>query len=496
MKKLNLIGVFIILMVCFMPNVFAASISDNFKTMLNEDGKFHVKSVPPKNIEDAYFILGELSFIDVHTYEPIYDTSVGFFDLDVDSCNDKYTKCSLKMYDGTHKLIEEHEVEIVYDYDEDILSKLKDFIDNFPDGLEEFEVRDMELINYWMNAYLDDDHLDSYSGELQSYLDYSNIDFYVSNRAGDDTEFYHLRRGIATFSYEGVIYYMNNFLGTKANNIIYVPDDTADKDVLKTVQARIDEYVGEGKLTVKEGGEVAPWLDNYAEDIFNTMSQWDPSMAAMTFAEWKLTSDYEDAISNAVFLKEAAGGKYYTVKCNNITYKFVVIKDSSKMVNPTNKTKDLETSVLVSTESNIPLDTKVKANELTSGEEYDKVMSKIETEESDTYDITLYSNTLGDNITKLEDGKFEVTIPVSEKLEGKELTVYYVDADGNVTTYDVTVKEGLATFITDHFSIYTLASVTSVNPNTGDNIIAGLALLAISVLGVIGCSLYLNKQMD
>ncbi len=61
-------------------------------------------------------------------------------------------------------------------------------------------------------------------------------------------------------------------------------------------------------------------------------------------------------------------------------------------------------------------------------------------------------------ITELDNGEFEVNIPIPEKFEGKDLNVYYVDAQGVVTTHVVTPKDGYASFITTHFSVYTLVA--------------------------------------
>ena len=42
---------------------------------------------------------------------------------------------------------------------------------------------------------------------------------------------------------------------------------------------------------------------------------------------------------------------------------------------------------------------------------------------------------------ELEDGSFEVRIPLSEKLKGKDLVAYYVDDNGNKEEHEVTNNE-------------------------------------------------------
>lgn len=71
---------------------------------------------------------------------------------------------------------------------------------------------------------------------------------------------------------------------------------------------------------------------------------------------------------------------------------------------------------------------------------------------------------------ELEDGSFEVRIPLSEKLKGKDLVSYYVDDNGNKEEHEVTIKEGYAVFNTNHFSTYTLAEKPAETPiETPDN---------------------------
>ena len=66
---------------------------------------------------------------------------------------------------------------------------------------------------------------------------------------------------------------------------------------------------------------------------------------------------------------------------------------------------------------------------------------------------------------ELEDGSFEVRIPLSEKLKGKDLVAYYVDNNGNKEEHEVTIKDGYAVFNTNHFSTYTLAEKPAETPD-------------------------------
>ena len=72
-------------------------------------------------------------------------------------------------------------VDIVYNYNNTIKEKMDHFIKNFPSNIEYFNVRDLELINYWVNnvGKNETESLDMLSGELKSYLNYKNMDFYT-----------------------------------------------------------------------------------------------------------------------------------------------------------------------------------------------------------------------------------------------------------------------------------------------------------------------------
>ena len=115
------------------------------------------------------------------------------------------------------------------------------------------------------------------------------------------------------------------------------------------------------------------------------------------------------------------------------------------------------------------------------------------------FDLKLFSNSTNKYITKLNDGSFEVRIPIKDELKDKDLVVYYVNNNSEKEEYEVKVENGEAVFNTNHFSIYTLAERTSTiqkieNPQTGDNIITYILIGSISMIALIGCTLYLKKN--
>ena len=143
-------------------------------------------------------------------------------------------------------------------------------------------------------------------------------------------------------------------------------------------------------------------------------------------------------------------------------YEFIVIRDGSKMITPSIKTSDVATNVEISTTANLPLDTTIQANKLTSGSEYERIVKLLNLTDNLTFDLKLYSNSLDEYITKLDDGTFEVKIPVPENFKGKDLVVYYVDANGKTEEYTAEPKGDYVIFKTTHFSIYTLGYTETI----------------------------------
>ena len=184
---------------------------------------------------------------------------------------------------------------------------------------------------------------------------------------------------------------------------------------------------------------------------------------ALDTAEFNLNNEKsykEYFVSKYAFLKNALNDWYFKAYVDrgdsSIMHEFIVIKDSSKMVTPIIKTADTATNVEISTTATLPFDTTIQAEELVSGIEYERIMKILGLNNNLTFDLKLYSDSISKYITKLDDGEFEVKIPILEDFKDKDLMVYYVNEDGKVENYEVEIEDGYATFKTTHFSIYTL----------------------------------------
>lgn len=438
--------------------------SEVFKNYLNKNGKIEMNAVKPAN-------------------EIIFERYFEFLLMDEESGNDISFENLAEDFSSVDLTVngETHNVGIVYNYNNDVKTKFDNYIKNFPSDIEYFQVRDLELINYWVNNVGKDgtESLDMFSGKLKSYLNYKNMKFYVDNRAGDNGSFYTLRLGIAVFKYDDVIYNIYDTLGTKAEHIIYVPSETSNtkEALMAAAQKRINEYLGkEGIVTISYAGTA---YETWAKELYDNREIYWPGIDEnITFEEFLQSgnvfiptyNDFEE-VSGLKGLKENDETFIATVKVGGKQESFhIVIKnDSSKMVTPSYKTADITTDIEISSNSSsIPLDTSIKAQKITNGTEYEKILKLLAIRENAMFDLKLYSDSLEKYITKLDDGTFEVKIPVPENLKGKKLIAYYVTDDGKTEEYEVEVKDGYAIFNTKHFSIYTLAE-TKTNEENNNN---------------------------
>lgn len=462
------------------------------------DGKLVVNSVEPKNISEAWSLVYEDNLMEV---EGIWVDWEGSFNKD-------FTKVTVYYGEYLDKS-NPKEVEIVYDYDKDIKTIVDEMVKKLPEDKTKFELTDLEYINYLLynskNPENEDvsnedvSNLGDFSGELKKVINYRNFNFIIDNRAGAGTFFSKEQAGIAKIQYNNTTYYIESMLGVSAKHIFYVDDNTTD--VKKAIEDRISKAFGnvnievyDGEQTIEEflNNEKAYYQSEYRRymDIIDTYSSADEYADAMNpaseqdrqfmkevyyAAEFAIgyygnEEEYANRKMNCYeFLDGIKGAELYIlVMEDGLNVPFAVVKDSSKVNDNINYiTNDAKTDITISSSSsNLPLDTHIKAAKLTSGTEYDKIMKVLGVSNSETYDLTLYSNSTNENITKLENGKFSVEIPVSKELEGKELIVYHVTSDGKVEEHEVTIKDDYATFETDHFSIYTLAEKKDGTENT------------------------------
>ena len=447
------------------------------KNAITTEKVFNVKSIEPD--DNNYFAI----FEDIEINN----------DINIQNCNETYTKCSATDFSGNYY----PNVTINYIYDKNT----KKVVDSIVSKLEErvYNVSDLEIISYWLNG----GSILYYSNDLMSTLGYKNFEnFSFDVRAGDNSSFNTVEAGILKFIYNDTIYFMADFVEVDGNNIIYVEDNTDSNDLMKSAQTRIDNYFGKDKIKLVDAGKLEEFLDSYFldnQDIIDEMYEYNESMKNLpgyvAKTKEEIANQLKDEMRSMVsdILKE--NEHIYKVIIGDNTYYTLIRSDSSKMVETTYRTSDILTDVSISSSNKtIPYDTLVNVRKITDGENYKKILDILKLTNSEMYDLKLFSKSLDNYVSKLVNGNFEVRIPIKDEYKNKNLVAYYVDDNGKVTEYEVTVKDGYAIFNTDHFSIYTLGVKSVNNPQTGDNIINSVILAFVSVICLSGIGIYFYKN--
>lgn len=215
--------------------------------------------------------------------------------------------------------------------------------------------------------------------------------------------------------------------------------------------------------------------ENAQSNLENTCGILEEYTSADAYAKARKTEmlDVNNLDSEYSLFTKALPNLYViTIKNNDLAgLGFLVIKDSSKIVDDDFEvtSRDAKSGVTISnsgTNNVIPLDTLIEVSKITSGDDYNKIVKALEAvldkDNMEMFDLKLFSKSASNYITKLENGKFEVRIPLSDKFKDKSLIAYYVDDKNNIKEYTVTVKsiDGVlyGVFTTDHFSVYTLST--------------------------------------
>lgn len=447
------------------------------KNAITTEKVFNVKSIEPDN--NNYFAI----FEDIEINN----------DINIQNCNETYTKCSATDFSGNYY----PNVTINYIYDKNT----KKVVDSIVSKLEErvYNVSDLEIISYWLNG----GSILYYSNDLMSTLGYKNFEnFSFDVRAGDNSSFNTVEAGILKFIYNDTIYFMADFVEVDGNNIIYVEDNTDSNDLMKSAQTIIDNYFGKDKVKLVDTGNLEEFLDSYVldnQDIIDEMYEYNESMKNLpgyvAKTKEEIANQLKDEMRSMVsdILKE--NEHIYKVIIGDNTYYTLIRSDSSKMIETTYRTSDILTDVSISSSNKtIPYDALVNVRKITDGETYKKILDILKLTDSEMYDLKLFSKSLDNYVSKLVNGSFEVRIPIKDEYKNKNLVAYYVDDNGKVTEYEVTVKDGYAIFNTDHFSIYTLGVKSVNNPQTGDNIINSVILAFVSIICLSGIGIYFYKN--
>lgn len=474
MKKKILMMLVTMGLLLSMGNAKAEEYSEKFQKFF-PNGVYSVPSRPIENDQDLdVFLYG-------HIFRNVFEGENSNYGIDLKNCNSTYTSCDLTLseYDinaGKEIYKETHNITFTYNYNQNISKELNKYLEIAKTGAEAtdegwaklYTLEDLNLINYYSSitskeSLANMNNAINYVSKLRKEFDNSNVTYSLDTRAGDDIPFKSLFFGYFIAYYNGIAYGYVDPIGVQKLNVIYVPTDTGStkEERIEAAKKRIEEYLGKS-VEISLGG--------LRQDYDFSNVSTDPNYVY----DWSKIGD-----------ETKMGDYYYNIKINNNTYEFVIINDSSKMQNIDFTSKDLLTSVSVSSKASIPLDTLINVDVIKDNEAYKKILN---TDNIYTLDIKLNSNSTNKNIERLENGKFLVSIPIPEYLQGQNLVASFITEDGKIETHEVTVQNNIAYFETDHFSTYSLSSLdnnqSEVNPATGDNIITYALAFTVSIISL------------
>lgn len=300
-KRIISIMLSIMMLILSVPMTsFAAEkeeMSDAFKAILNEDGKFVIPSVEPTTEEEILMYVSQYVWWVYHkkgisanyaTYDPVKKT------------------CDVTLKGETHN------VEILFDYDKEVKKEAQKVIDSFPEEVGPFYVKDMELIHYWLTRTGSYEHdrkiagLNHFSNEIKELIGNNKFSLVVDIVGGtDDDEFLTDRVGMAYLVHDEVAYYENEYVETFAKHVLYVPTETGDtkEELLAAIQKRVDDFAGAGKVKIRFGGTgVSQIMTDWAKRFIN--------------------------------VENAAGDYWFIATINDVDYKFIIVKDSDAFTLP------------------------------------------------------------------------------------------------------------------------------------------------------------------
>lgn len=471
----------------FYDSLYISPLPENYSDIMKKITTEEVWTVyadAPKNMEDAEFLLSAVAKSRVANskyYVYAYCSSEPFNP-------NRATICIDNEYGYT---IEQYVIDVEYKKPDAETQKLvNEKLEAMKDKEGKYKIYtldDLYLVNYLASKTFEEIDFDTainFSKEFIEDVGAGKFSFGIDARLGDGDWFFSFAGGHTIVLYDGRVYGTTEG-GVCIKNVIYIPKDTADNSdaYIKAALKRITDYLGKDtKVSIEVAGNLEADL---GDDINHVKEQIDLS---------------------------GAGDSYYTVTIGENSYEFVIAK-SDKVENfetPAYKGDDLFSKIRIKTnDKSVPLDTTITVKEIKN----DTIQKALGTEAYTAYDISLYSNSLGSNITKLTDGEFTVSIPIPDGFDKENLTVYYVADDGKTEEHElIDVADGFATFETNHFSTYALTEGKSdgtkapeapetdemKSPNTGntDNITVWLLLMMSLSLGFVSVAMLKKSKQN
>ena len=465
------------------PFVLEMEMSEKYKEELEkitENGIYSFPAVKPKNEVYTVFKAFETDNHNITIWPADkYQPENEYITLEFASISGE---THIIKYKWKEETVPSHLKDKIEDIEESILKNTAP-LDKVTTGREGvyFEIEDLNYINYLYNKSSETNEFDNvggvvnYSYELKNVFKNNNLKYYFDFRAGNNEPFNNVAFGFMSLGYDGLIYSTNFEAGYYVKQVIYIPDNTndTDKEYIEAAKKRIIDYLGTDDVQI----EVAGTREYFTKD-FNLVNEYRNV--------WKKYYDEKNLSDNC-----------YKITVNGNSGYFVFEKNSKKIKEMEFKTKDLESDIEINTNSgSIPLDTLIEVDVIGKNhKEFKEILEILKKEDGMIYDLKLYSGTLSKYITKLDNGKFKVRIPLKDEFKNKKLKAYYITDKNDIEEYDITIEDGYAVFETSHFSTYTIAESGEIeNPKTFDGISNNIIISVISFIGLCGTIYFLSRN--
>lgn len=474
-----------------MANVQAAPIDDAWNKVV-KDGVFEAACVEPTSENDPGGVLTESS---THWYlqeifgdkysGTLYLNSSGEYELkiSISECNSegecniatsKNEKVNVKWKETDAKvkaLIDSYATETGKLFKSEDSTSYNEFYTNILDLSRISGIKNSKNGNFYAESAL------HYCDDMIKIFGNSNVEYKLTGRLGDMGPFYGLGGGDLTLWYNGVAYRsLTGLVGVEQFNILYVPEETElNTDAfIAAAKKRLNESFGVNVIDVKLGG------------VFEDLEYFD---------------EYNDNYLHIDRTK--TGNNYYKLTINGKDYNFIIMKNSDVKSLPVMESKDVVTNVSVKTTSpDVPLDAIVLVEEIKNDVPiFKKAYETIKKEIVKAFDISLTSKTAGD-IKKLDNGVFEVRIPLGAGYVGRKLSAYYLREDGSLEEHPIILDvDGNAVFETTHFSEYFIAeagagSINEEVPKTFDKADIYMMLAVSGAIGLFSSLVFFRTKTN
>ena len=350
----------------------------------------------------------------------------------------------------------------------------------------EDKVADLDYINYIIKLNLEHANENTYAlrafPKLRKIIDKnSDIDFipYLQFAGESDTSFAY--GGVLGLVSDGTVYAVSNDIFLSVAWVVYADEDA--EDFISSTEKRIKDYLDDSTITNVE------IVERCEED--SGWNSCDPTdISSFITADTGLTGEYTSNMYSVYINGE---------RVDAIWYIFIAKIDSSKIKKPVFDFNDGTTGILISTDSTLPLDTKINATKGTATN-----INGIVLPEGTLayYDIKLFSKLTNKYIDQISSGALVYLPLTGNYTEGDKLNIYYIKDDGTIgATIEATIVKidgtYYAKFSTTHFSTYAVGTKSTpapvavvapaavvapvANPDTYDEVIKYTFIIFVSI---------------